>query len=306
MKTYKTENPFVSIVTLNWNGLAVTLEFLESMKLSTYKNYEIIVVDNGSDTDPTAAIAAGNYYNTKVVKSPVNLGSAGGNNFGMRHSRPDYDFCFQLNNDAEITPDLIEKCLEPFYTDPSIGAVCPKIRFHHNPTVIQYAGFNKMSMLTGKTTAVGSLEIDNGQHDVSGYTHLAHGCAMMVKREVIDKVGMMAEKYFVYYDETDWSARIIKGGYKIFYQAQGLCFHKESISMGKESPLKVHYMTRNRIYYMRRNATLPQLVVFIGFFSFLTIPKTVLKFSMKKEWKHLKAFMNGVTWNLRNSKYSPQ
>jgi GT2 family glycosyltransferase len=306
MKTYKTENPFVSIVTLNWNGLGVTLEFLESMKLSTYKNYEIIVVDNGSDIDPTEKIMAGNYYNTKVVKSPVNLGSAGGNNFGMRHSRADYDFCFQLNNDAEITPDLIEKCLEPFYADTSIGAVCPKIRFYDKPNIIQYAGFNKMSMLTGKTTAVGSLEEDNGQHDVSGYTHLAHGCAMMVKKEVIEKVGMMAEKYFVYYDETDWSARIIKAGYKIYYQAQGLCFHKESISMGKESPLKVYFMARNRCYYMRRNATPFELVMFIGFFSFLTIPKTVLKFSLKKEWKHLKAFINGVTWNLKNSKYSPQ
>jgi GT2 family glycosyltransferase len=306
MKTYKTENPFVSIVTLNWNGLGVTLEFLESMKLSTYKNYEIIVVDNGSDIDPTEKIMAGNYYNTKVVKSPVNLGSAGGNNFGMRHSRADYDFCFQLNNDAEITPDLIEKCLEPFYTDSSIGVVCPKIRFYEKPNIIQYAGFNKMNMLTGKTTAVGSLEVDNGQHDVSGYTHLAHGCAMMVKKEVIEKVGMMAEKYFVYYDETDWSARIIKAGYKIYYQAQGLCFHKESMSMGKESPLKVYFMARNRLFFTRRNGTWLQLVVFIGFFSFLTIPKTVLKFSLKKEWKHLKAFINGVTWNLKNSKYSPQ
>jgi GT2 family glycosyltransferase len=306
MKTYKTENPFVSIVTLNWNGLGVTLEFLESMKLSTYKNYEIIVVDNGSDIDPTEKIMAGNYYNTKVVKSPVNLGSAGGNNFGMRHSRADYDFCFQLNNDAEITPDLIEKCLEPFYTDSSIGVVCPKIRFYEKPNIIQYAGFNKMNMLTGKTTAVGSLEVDNGQHDVSGFTHLAHGCAMMVKKEVIEKVGMMAEKYFVYYDETDWSARIIKAGYKIYYQAQGLCFHKESMSMGKESPLKVYFMARNRLFFTRRNGTWLQLVVFIGFFSFLTIPKTVLKFSLKKEWKHLKAFINGVTWNLKNSKYSPQ
>jgi GT2 family glycosyltransferase len=306
MKTLKTENPFVSIVTLNWNGLDVTLEFLESMRNSTYKNYEIIVVDNGSTIDPTEKIMAGNYYNTKVVKSPVNLGSAGGNNLGMRHSHPDYDFCFQVNNDAEITPDLIEKCLEPFYEDPKIGAVCPKIRFHHNPTVIQYAGFNKMSMLTGKTTAVGSLEVDNRQHDVSGYTHAAHGCAMMVKREVIEKVGMMAEKFFVYYDESDWSARMIKAGYKIYYQAKGLCFHKESISMGKQSPLKVHFMTRNRILYMRRNASALQFLVFISFFSFLTVPKTVLKFSAKKQWKHLKAFVNAISWNIKNNKISPQ
>ena len=129
MKTYKTENPFVSIVTLNWNGLDVTCEFLESMRHSTYKNYEIIVVDNGSEIDPTERIKAGNYYNTKVVKSPVNLGSAGGNNFGMRHSSPDYDFIFQINNDAEITPDLIEKCLEPFYEIRRSGLFVPKYGF---------------------------------------------------------------------------------------------------------------------------------------------------------------------------------
>lgn len=298
-------NPFVSIVTLNWNGTAVTCEFLESTRNFTYKNYEIIVVDNGSVEDPTEKILAGNYPNTKIVKSPVNLGSAGGNNFGMRHSSPHYDFIFQVNNDAEVTPDLIEKCLEPFYNDPLIGVVCPKIRFHHNPSIIQYAGFNKMSMLTGKTTAVGSLEVDHGQHDIPGYTHSAHGCAMMVKKEVIDKVGMMAEKYFVYYDESDWSARIIKAGYKIYYQAKGLCFHKESISMGKQSPIKVHYMTRNRILYMRRNATLPQFLVFIGFFSFLTVPKTIIKFVMHKQFTHLKAFINGISWNLTQSKYSP-
>lgn len=306
MKTSHAENPFISIVTLNWNGLDLTLEFLESTRNLTYKNYEIIVVDNGSDIDPTEKIMAGNYHNTKVVKSPVNQGSAGGNNFGMRHSSPDYDFVFQVNNDAIVTPDLIEKCLAPFYEDPKVGVVCPKIRFHHNPDIIQYAGFNKMSMLTGKTTAVGIHEVDNGQHDIPGYTHSAHGCAMMVSREVVDKVGMMAEKYFVYYDESDWSARIIKAGYNIYYQAHGLCYHKESMTMGKQSPQKVHFMTRNRIYYMRRNASTAQFLVFISFFSFLTVPKTVLKFTITKQWKHLKAFAKGISWNLKESKYSPQ
>ena len=306
MPTLKEANPFVSIVTLNWNGTDVTCEFLASTKKFTYKNYEIIVVDNGSVDDPTDRILAGNYPNTKIVKSPVNLGSAGGNNFGMRHSSPHYDFIFQVNNDAEVTPDLIEKCLEPFYQDASIGVVCPKIRFHHNPTVIQYAGFNKMSMLTGKTTAVGSLEEDKGQHDVSGYTHSAHGCAMMVKKEVIEKVGMMAEKYFVYYDESDWSARIIKAGYKIYYQAKGLIFHKESMSMGKLSAIKVHFMTRNRIYYMRRHANLAQFAVFISFFGLLTVPKTVLKFVKNKQYTHLRSFIKGITWNLKNSRYSPE
>jgi hypothetical protein len=305
MKTLKTENPFVSIITLNWNQTDITCEFLESMRSSTYKNYEIIVVDNGSEIDPTERIQAGNYYNAKVCRSPVNLGFAGGNNYGVRHASPDYDFILQINNDAEITPDLIEKLLEPFYEDPTIGIVSPKIRFHHTPAVIQYAGFNKMSMLTGKTTAVGSLEVDNGQHDISGYTYCAHGCAMMAKKEVIEKVGLLAEKYFIYYEESDWSARIIRAGYKIYYQAQGLCFHKESISMGKQSPIKVHYMTRNRILYMRRNANPLQFMVFVSFFSFFTVPKTILKFVMNKQYGHLKSFIRGITWNLTTSKKSP-
>lgn len=305
MKPLK-DNPLVSIVTLNWNGLDVTMEFLESTRNLTYKNYEIIVVDNGSTIDPTERIMAGNYHNVKVVKSPVNLGSAGGNNFGMRHMSPNYDFCFQVNNDAEVTPDIIEKCLQPFYDDHKVGAVCPKIRFHHHPDIIQYAGFNKMNMLTGKTTAVGSLEKDNGQHDTPGYTYSAHGCAMMVSREVIEKVGMMAEKYFVYYDESDWSARIRKAGYEIYYQAKGLVYHKESMSMGKLSPLKVHFMTRNRIYYMRRNAGAGEFLVFAGFFGLLTVPKTILKFTKNRQFEHLKAFVKGITWNFTHSKKSVQ
>lgn len=305
MKTLQTKEPFVSIVTLNWNQLAVTCEFLDSMRLSAYRNYEIIVVDNGSESDPTDAIMARGYYNTRVCRSPVNLGFTGGNNLGMRHASPDYDYILLINNDAEITPDLLEKMMEPFASDPSIGAVSPKIRFQHSPEVIQYAGFNKMNMLTGKTTAVGSLEIDRGQHDISGYTYCAHGCAMMVSREVIEKVGMLAEKFFIYYEESDWSARMIKAGYKIYYQAQALCFHKESISMGKQSPIKVHFMTRNRILYMRRNANLAQFTIFISFFSFFTIPKTVFKYLRHKQYEHLRSFFRGVTWNLRYSKRSP-
>src|SRR6218665_931130 len=166
MKPLK-DNPLVSIVTLNWNGLQITSEFLESTRNLTYKNYEIIVIDNASNEDPTARIMAANYPHVRVVRSDVNLGFAGGNNFGIKHFSPDYDFCFLINNDAEVTPDIIEQCLQPFYEDESIGVVCPKIRFHHHPDIIQYAGFNKMNMLTGQTTAVGSLEKDNGQHNIS-------------------------------------------------------------------------------------------------------------------------------------------
>jgi GT2 family glycosyltransferase len=302
MKNKQTDNPLVSIITLNWNQTPITCAFLESTRNLTYKNYEILVCDMNSDIDPTAQINNAGYPNTKVLRSATNIGFTGGNNWGMRKAKGDYIFI--VNNDTEVTPNLLDALLKPFYNDPSIGVTCPKIRFYDSPKIIQYAGFNPIDLYTGRTTGIGYKEDDNGQHDNSGYTHGAHGCAMMVKKEVIDKVGMFPEKFFIYYEEWDWSARILKAGYKIFYQSKGLIFHKESVTMGKESAIKIYYHTRNRILYMRRNTNPFQFAFFSLFFIFVSIPKTLIKYSVSKQWLHLKSFVKGITWNLTKSKYS--
>ncbi len=297
-----TESPLISIITLTWNQTPITLAFLESTRKLNYRNFEILVCDMGSDVDPTEEINALNFPNTRVLRSEKNLGFSGGNNWGIRQAKGEYIFI--VNNDTEVTPDLLDVLLEPFFTNSEIGVTCPKIRFFHHPDVIQYAGFNPINIFTGRTTAVGSLEKDNGQHDVSGYTYGAHACAMLVKREVIEKVGIFPEKFFIYYEEWDWSSRIIKAGFKIFYQAKGLIYHKESITMGKKSAIKVYYHTRNRILFMRRNTNTFQFFVFIVFFTFLAAPKAIFKFAVSKQFQHLKSYVKGITWNLTASKYS--
>jgi GT2 family glycosyltransferase len=296
------EQPLISIITLTWNQTEVTCQFLESTRALTYKNYEILVCDMGSNVDPTARINAENYPHTRVLRSEKNLGFTGGNNWGMRQAKG--DFVFIVNNDTEVVPDLLDVLIEPFFQDPTIGVTCPKIRFYHHPDMIQYAGFNPINALTGRTGAVGNKEIDRGQCDVSGYTHGAHGCAMLVSREVIEKVGMFPENFFIYYEEWDWSARILKAGYHIYYQAKGLIFHKESITMGKQSAIKVYYHTRNRILYMRRNTSLGQFAVFISFFILFSAPKAIFTYLFKRQFEHLKSFVKGITWNLSASKYS--
>jgi GT2 family glycosyltransferase len=297
------ENPFISIVTLTWNQTDVTCEFLESTRQFTYPNYEILVCDMGSREDPTARINAANYPNTRVLRSEENLGFTGGNNWGMKQAKG--DLVFIVNNDTEVCPDLLDKLIKPFLEDPAIGVTCPKIRYYHKKDTIQYAGFNPINVFTGRTTAVGSLEQDNGQYDQSGPTHGAHGCAMMVSREVIEKVGMFPLKFFIYYEEWDWSARILKAGYKIWYVGDALIYHKESITMGKKSAIKVYYHTRNRILYMRRNTNILQFSVFIGYFVLIAAPKAVIQFAFYKKYEHLKSFLKGAFWNLRTSSYSP-
>ncbi|HTE26001.1 glycosyltransferase family 2 protein [Flavitalea sp.] len=295
--------PLVSIITLNWNQTLVTCAFLESTRLLTYSNYEILVCDMASDIDPTSTIEKGNYPNTRVLRSETNLGFTGGNNWGMRQAKG--DFIFVVNNDTEVTADLLEVLIEPFLNDDKIGVTCPKIRYHSEPDIIQYAGFNPINLYTGRGTAVGSMEQDKGQYDVSGYTHGAHGCAMMISKKVIEKVGMFPEKFFIYYEEWDWSSRILRAGFKIYYQSKGLIFHKESVSMGRQSAIKVYYHTRNRILYMRRNTTKTQLLSFYAFFMLFTAPKSIVKFIVSRQFEHLNSFIKGTTWNFKTSKHSP-
>lgn len=301
---HKGFQPFVSIITLNWNNLDLTLQFLESCRQITYPNFEILVCDMNSDLDPTETILAGNFPNTKVLKSPKNLGWGPGNNWGIKQAKG--EFYFVVNNDTEITPDLLEILLHPFSDDSSIGITCPKIKYFHNPDVIQYAGFLPINSFTGRNKSVGSHEIDKGQYDQSYFTFSAHGCAMMIKRSVLAKVGMFPEKFFIYYDEMDLSARVIKAGYKILYEGKGVIYHKESMSMGKKSSLKTYYLTRNRILYMRRNSTILQYFCFMTFFILVSTPKAATQFLIEKKFDHLKSFFKGIAWNMKESKFSVQ
>jgi len=296
------DQPLVSIITLNYNQADVTRAFLESTKKLVYPNFEILVCDMASKTDPGLVFKASDYPCTKLLYSDINLGFAGGNNWGMRQANG--KFIFIVNNDTELTPDILNQLLVPFYQNTSVGAVCPKIKYYTDRNIIQYAGFRKMNSFTGRTSTIGDGEVDNGQHDHSGLTHGAHGCAMMVSREVIDKIGMFPEKFFLYYEEWDWSARIQKAGFLIWYQSEATIYHKESMTVGRENPVKAYYHTRNRILFMRRNSDTIHLSVFTLFFTFFTIPKSIISYILKGHLDQLRWFLKGVGYNLTHSSKS--
>lgn len=293
-------NPLVSVITLNYNQISVTCEFLESLKKVSYDPLEVIVVDNASREDPTEAITNA-YPEVRLIRSDRNLGFAGGNNRGIEACHGDYVFI--VNNDTEVTENIIEKLLEPFQKDPLVGVVSPKIYYFHHPNVIQYAGFRRVNPFTGRNSAVGNKEEDRGQYDQPGYTPYAHGAAMMVSREVIRKVGMLPDIFFLYYEELDWSVQIVSAGYKIFYQPEAGLYHKESVTTGKESTIKTYYQNRNRILFMRRNATPLQMFVFTLFLICFTIPRAFLKYLLKLQFKHMRAFASALSWHLH---YRPE
>ena len=149
--------------------------------------------------------------------------------------------------------DLILPLINRLENDDKIGMACPKIRFTWGHQPIQFAGYTRLTSITLRNKTIGYGEEDKGQYDTPHPTPYAHGAAMLVKREVIEKVGMMPECYFLYYEELDWSVMIRRACYDIWYDPALTVFHKESQTTGKASPLKTFYITRNRLLFAQRN-----------------------------------------------------
>ena len=286
--------PLVSIITINYNQTQATYELLQSIKKISYTNYEVIVVDNNSKENPKPLINA-LFPEVTVILSDKNLGFAGGNNLGLTAAKGDYFFF--VNNDTELTEGVIETLLEMFEKVLNLGMVSPKICYYDEPNRIQYVGFTRINPYTARNTTIGEYEIDEGQYSEPVPTPYAHGAAMMVKREVIERVGMMAETFFLYYEELDWCERIRKAGYEIYVEPNALIYHKESLSVGKLSALKTYYITRNRILFMRRHASNFQWLAFVVFMALFTIPKNLISYAMQRDFKHIKAFVKGILWN---------
>jgi GT2 family glycosyltransferase len=292
------EQPLVSIITLNWNTTAVTCEFLTSIKeQNTYKNIEVIVVDNASDQNPTTAIQS-IFPSAKIIINKKNLGFSAGNNIGIKAAGGKY--LFIVNNDTEFTPLLIESLLNVFQTNPDAGIVCPKFHYFFNKGVIEYAGYRPVNIFTGRNGMIGNGENDKGQYDRLSKTNYAHGGAMMVSQTAIENVGLLPELFFLYYEELDWSVKFKKKGYSIYFQPEALIYHKESMSTGKTNPLKTFYLTRNRILFMRRNMPAHGFSVFVIYFVLFTVPKNSLVFLLKRQTKHLKSFWKGIWWHFNH------
>ena len=293
----------VSVVTVNFNQPAVTEELLQSISsFNHYPDTEIIVVDNGSKDNPVNNWIT-KYPDVRFIRSEVNLGFAGGNNLGIKQAKGEY--LFLINNDTEITEGLIDQLAAILDQQPEVGMISPKIIFFQQPNILQYVGFTPMNFYTARNNCLGYMEEDRGQYDsMTGETGFIHGAAMMVKKEAIERAGLMSESFFLYYEEMDWCERIRQAGYKIWVEPRATIYHKESISVGKKSALKEFFMNRNRILFIRRNAPLAARLTFYLHFSFLVAPRNVLKYIKDGRMDLAKQLFKAMWWNITHKKDS--
>lgn len=295
----------VSIITVNFNHSYLTDDLLLSIQQkNSYSAIEIIVVDNASSENPVPAWEK-KYPGVKFIRSEQNLGFAGGNNLGVEVATGDY--LFFVNNDTIFTKNLIQTLVQTLEQHPQVGMVSPKILYYDQPDMLQYAGYTDINYLTARNACIGQYETDNGQYDqLEGATGFAHGAAMMVKREAINKAGRMAENFFLYYEELDWCSRIKRAGYEIWVNMKTCIYHRESISVGKQSALKEYFMNRNRILFIRRNAPWWKAIVFYVYFLFVVTPRNMAVYLKNGNSNFIRQLWRAIGWNLTNSVNSPE
>lgn len=288
-----------TIISVNYNQTQVTVDFLKSVKKHTNADaIELILVDNGSNVnhEDTFKII---YPDLIYIRSEKNLGFAGGNNLGVKVATGDY--LLFLNNDTELSDGFIPTMIQEFRANPEIGLLSPLIIYHEDKTKIQYAGFSNMNYLTCRNKGIGNLETNADQYsNVSSETGFAHGAAMMCRRQDLDVVGLMEENYFLYYEELDWCEKFRAAGKKIWFTGKTKIYHKESMSVGKESSLKTYFLYRNRMLFIRKNTNMLTTFLFGAFYITIACPKAVVNYALRQRNDLIPWVIKAVAWNFSN------
>ena len=238
---------------LTYNGKADVLECLASLSRSTYPNLEMVVVDNGSSDGSVAAIEAG-FPAVRIIENGRNLRWAGGNNVGIRYAlESGADTILLLNNDTTMDPEMVTQLVGAAQSDPEVGILGPKIYYHAQPETVWYAG-GKVNLWWGAVRHVGIRQRDTGQFDQVVAVDYVTGCALMVKREVVEKIGLIDTVYTAYGEDTDYCLRATRVGYRLLMVPSAVMWHKVGAFWGVASPRKIWMKLRSHIILFRRYA----------------------------------------------------
>ena len=241
------------------------------------ENMEVIVVDNASQNQEGKIIAQ-RHPRVSVIQSDKNIGFAGGNNLGIQAAQGKY--IFLVNNDTFFKAFNIQSLIDRMESSSDIAIVCPKIRFAWGTNPIQFTGYTPLSKILVRNHSIGFGKEDRGQYESAHPTPYAHGAAMLIRKKAIDKVGLMPECYFLYYEELDWSMIFTRAGYQIWYEPKCTIYHKESQATGQNSPLRTYYITRNRLLLVKRNPKeFIQPLAYLYLFTFVAL-RDILKYTI--------------------------
>ncbi|MGR3741273.1 glycosyltransferase family 2 protein [Companilactobacillus sp. DQM5] len=284
------QDPKVSIIVLNYNNALDTINCLKKLRKINYKNYKVIVVDNHSTDESLSKIekAIDKEY---LIKSPVNGGYAKGNNLGIKYALEiNSDYICVLNNDVDITPNLILDFVSAFTTENELGIAGPVVCDYDKRNLIQSAG-SKVNMNYGRAE-----ELYKGM-DIASLTSkyvdcdYVSGSCLFFKKEIVEDVGYIPEEYFLFYEENEWCMNARKKKYKVRCITNIIVWHRGSHTINQITGLSEYFMYRNLVIFIKKNGTVKNKLIFNTYFLLFCI-KSI--FTKKNGIRFLKYYIDGL------------
>lgn len=241
----------IGIVIVNYNGEKYQNDCLKTVYASSYENLDVVIIDSGSK-DRSIEKAREIYPTAHYLLQEENIGVAKGNNIGIKYAidKLHVDYVLLLNNDVELDADTINNLVNEASPD---KIVVPKIYYYEPHDMLWFAGGN-LVWEKGESKHRGNFETDQGQYDKKIEITYAPTCCMLIHKSVFERVGYIDETVFMYYDDTDFCARVVDIGIRIMYIPCAVLWHKvSSAGGGADSKIQVYYMTRNKLYYMDKH-----------------------------------------------------
>ncbi|MCG6535034.1 MAG: glycosyltransferase family 2 protein [Syntrophales bacterium LBB04] len=257
--------PKIYVVILHWKNILCLAECLASLDKVTYDNIEVIIVNNGPDD--LSDINKHLKLKVQTLKSPSNVGFARGNNLGIKEALKNRaDYVLLLNDDTVVFPDFLSILVGAGESNPDAGMLGPKIFYFDEPGKIWFSG-SSFDTRTCMITTHGSDQIDEDDSFEPVISDYITGCALLIKKAVIEKIGLLDESFFLYWEDVDWGLRAKKAGLKNFVVPHSRIWHKVSVSTGgMDSPIRAYHKTRSHLLMAKLHSPKAMTRLQMGFF----------------------------------------
>ena len=281
-------DPLIVTVILNTNRKDDTLECLHSLAANDYPRHHVIVLDNHSTDGSVPAIKAA-FPEVEIIALQENRGYAGNNNVGVQAAiERGADWVFVLNEDTVVAPDCLPELVKVGEGDPQIGVVGPLVYHHDEPQVIQSAGGSLGPYWI--SAHLGQNETDQGQFNQVRKVAWISGCAILVRRSAIEQVGALDERFFYYWEETEWCMRIREAGWGIFNVPTAKIWHKGVTRNYQPKPSLAYYNTRNRLLLLNKH----QAPLAVQAVAWAQILRTLISLSIRPKWRSKRAHRDAM------------
>lgn len=249
--------PKIAIIILFLNNSDVLIACLQSCQNISYKNYEIILIENGSRYTPDLSANNGQllFASLTVIHNPENLGYARGNNIGVREAlKRGADYVLLLNDDTVVSPNFLDILVEHALKFPRSGIIGPKIFHFDEPEKIWFAGA-RIDPKVFNIRTFNADHIEDGEIANPIESDYITGCALLISKDVIKTIGLLDERFFLYWEDVDWGLRAKKSGFKNLVIPSARVWHKVSSSSGgMNSLIRVYHKTRSHLLLAKLHA----------------------------------------------------